>query len=171
MKQFIKCPDCDEAVLATLHHKYTHPMYYYECECMSNGNILPEHLVPLKALSIRQPWAWLIVNGYKTIENRSWNTNFRGKVLIHASQKFDKDGFAWLQDRLDTFGFSIGGIPFEPEDYERGGIVGYTEITDCVEKSDSPWFFGPSGFVLKNSGTLPFTPCKGKLSFFKPEIE
>ncbi|WP_229215634.1 ASCH domain-containing protein [Duganella sp. CY15W] len=40
----------------------------------------------MKALSIRQPWAWLIVNGYKDIENRSWSTNVRGKVLVHASK-------------------------------------------------------------------------------------
>ncbi|WP_245839042.1 ASCH domain-containing protein [Yersinia kristensenii] len=39
----------------------------------------------MKALSIRQPWAWLIVNGYKDIENRTWNTKCRGPVLIHAS--------------------------------------------------------------------------------------
>jgi hypothetical protein len=40
----------------------------------------------MKALSIRQPWAWLIVNGYKDIENRSWATKFRGPVLIHAAK-------------------------------------------------------------------------------------
>lgn len=39
----------------------------------------------MKALSIRQPWAWLIVNGHKDIENRSWPTRFRGKFLVHAS--------------------------------------------------------------------------------------
>ena len=40
----------------------------------------------MKALSIRQPWAWLIVNGHKDIENRSWPTRFRGPVLIHAAK-------------------------------------------------------------------------------------
>lgn len=39
----------------------------------------------MKALSIRQPWAWLILHGGKDIENRSWNTNFRGRFLIHAA--------------------------------------------------------------------------------------
>ncbi len=42
-------------------------------------------LKPLRVLSLRQPWAWLIVNGYKDIENRSWRTNHRGPLLIHAS--------------------------------------------------------------------------------------
>src|SRR5437016_10859136 len=46
----------------------------------------------MKALSVRQPWAWLIVNGHKDIENRSWQTKFRGKLLIHAGQRFDPKG-------------------------------------------------------------------------------
>ena len=40
----------------------------------------------MKALSIRQPWAWLIVHGRKDIENRSWRTKFRGRFLVHAAQ-------------------------------------------------------------------------------------
>ncbi|HTV55212.1 MAG TPA: ASCH domain-containing protein, partial [Terriglobia bacterium] len=51
----------------------------------------------MKALSIRQPWAWLIVNGFKPIENRSWNTNFRGRILIHASLKVDREGEKWVR--------------------------------------------------------------------------
>ena len=43
----------------------------------------------MKALSIKQPWAWLIVNGYKDIENRTWKTNYRGTFLVHASKGFD----------------------------------------------------------------------------------
>jgi hypothetical protein len=38
----------------------------------------------MRTLSIRQPWAWLIVNGHKPVENRDWATSFRGPVLIHA---------------------------------------------------------------------------------------
>lgn len=161
MKQFIKCPNCGLVQIASdgIHH----------CDKCSQW-IYGEDYKPLKAISIQQPWAWFIANGWKDVENRSWITKFRGTVLIHASQKFDKEGFAWMQEKLETFGFALAGAPFEPKDYETGGIVGYADITDCVEKSDSPWFFGPKGFVLKNHGTLPFTPCKGKLSFFYPEI-
>jgi len=39
----------------------------------------------VKVIVVRQPWAWLIVNGYKDIENRSWHTRYRGKLLIQAS--------------------------------------------------------------------------------------
>src|SRR5438105_11911405 len=43
-------------------------------------------LTDLGAVSIRQPWAWLVVMGYKDVENRSWRTNHRGALLIHASK-------------------------------------------------------------------------------------
>lgn len=38
------------------------------------------------ALSIRQPWAWLIINGGKDIENRDWPTKFRSRILVHAGK-------------------------------------------------------------------------------------
>ncbi len=47
---------------------------------------MDKDLLKFPILSIRQPWAWLIVNGYKDIENRTWSTRFRGKVLIHAGK-------------------------------------------------------------------------------------
>ena len=40
----------------------------------------------MKALSIRQPWAWLIVNSHEDVENRTWRTRERGPVLVHASK-------------------------------------------------------------------------------------
>ena len=48
-------------------------------------------------LSIRQPWAWLILNAGKDIENREWPTRFRGRVLIHASKGMTHDEWedAW----------------------------------------------------------------------------
>lgn len=53
---------------------------------------------------------------------------------------------------------------------ERGGIIGETEIIDCVTESKSPWFCGRYGFVLRNSKPLPFEPCKGALGFFRPTL-
>lgn len=51
--------------------------------------------------------------------------------------------------------------------YERGGVVGVAEVTNCVTESESPWFFGEYGFVLDNAQPLPFMPCKGQLGFFE----
>jgi hypothetical protein len=114
----------------------------------------------MKAISIRQPWASLIVAGIKDIENRSWITHYRGKVLVHAAQKFDKKGY----DQLKKMGVPETIIKAMGE--YAGGIIGEVEIVDCVKKSDSPWFEGPFGFVLTNAKVLKFKPCKGKLGIF-----
>lgn len=45
----------------------------------------------MKALTIRQPWAWAIARGYKPIENRGWTTNHRGPLAIHVAQRWDDD--------------------------------------------------------------------------------
>ena len=116
----------------------------------------------MKALSIRQPWAWLIVNGYKDIENRTWPTNFRGKFLIHAGRKFDHGGHNWVLSNMNI------ELP-ELRDYERGGIIGSAEISDCVTRSDSRWFFGPLGFVICNPKPLVFQPYRGRVGFFEIE--
>lgn len=133
----------------------------------------------MKAISIRQPWAWLIVNGYKDIENRSWNTKFRGQVLIHASAaKPSMDDHRavidiLLKHRMYHIDFPRWNDFSMPENWhghhgiERGGIVGVATITNCVADSSSPWFFGPKGFTLADAITLPFVPMKGRLSFFE----
>ncbi len=128
-------------------------------------------MIELPALSIRQPWAWSIINLAKDIENRSWPTKFRGRFLIHASKGMTRDDY---EDGLLTARAASRLRP-KIEDrifpglagFERGGIVGVAEIVDCVEQSDSPWFFGRYGFVLRNARPLPFHSCKGRLGFFK----
>ncbi len=117
----------------------------------------------LKALSINQPWAWCIVNGYKPVENRDWFTDERGEILIHAGKKFDYDGWLWI-----TKAFPNIPLP-DVERFDMGGIVGSAEIVDCVNQSDDPWFFGKFGFVMKNAKPCVMVPCKGALGFFRPD--
>ncbi|WP_193211437.1 ASCH domain-containing protein [Luteolibacter marinus] len=119
----------------------------------------------MKALSIRQPWAWLIVHGHKDIENRSWRTHFRGPVLIHASKGMTRDEYAIGHVLAEENGVTLP--PFE--DLPRGGIVGQAEITGCVDRSPSPWFFGPVGFIMEMARPRTFRPCKGALGFFEVE--
>lgn len=117
-----------------------------------------------RALSIRQPWAWLIAHGFKDIENRTWPTSVRGPVLIHAGRTFDSEGYAWVRENFPD-------IPLpRMVEFERGGIVGRATLTDCVHESDSPWFFGPCGFVFADATPLVLTPCRGHLGFFTPEV-
>lgn len=120
----------------------------------------------MRTLSIRQPWAWLIVHGYKPIENRSWRTPFRGPFLVHAGLTFDQEGYRWVRETFPT-------IPMpQPNEFDRGGIVGKTALLDCVAPfSELPenvdaWYFGEFGFLLGESEPLPFRPIKGKLNFF-----
>lgn len=116
----------------------------------------------MKALSIRQPWAWLIVSGRKDVENRSWPTRVRGRFLVHAAQRFDMQGYEWVRSHLKL------DLP-DPGTFERGGIVGEAEIVDCVVEHRSLWFSGPFGFVLRNARPLPFRPQPGRLGFFEVE--
>lgn len=114
------------------------------------------------ALSILQPWAWLIVHGHKDIENRTWPTNRRGDILIHAGKKWGRDQLADLEDIREVFPWIA-----LPDTFDLGGIVGAARIVDCVQQHGSPWFNGPHGFVLEGSRPAPrFVPFRGQLGFF-----
>lgn len=78
----------------------------------------------MKALTIKQPWASLIVGGYKQYEFRSWKTNYRGKILIHAGLSVEKD----VINKFDNYNL----------DYENGAIIGEAEIVDCILVDE--WF-------------------------------
>ena len=116
----------------------------------------------MKAISIRQPWAWLIVNGYKDVENRTWYTSHRGPLLICASKALDP---CFDEIRRDVL---AQGVEFpDAQHIERGGVVGQVTVADCVTESSSEWFNGPYGFVLEDAQPLPFQPCKGRLGLFE----
>lgn len=132
----------------------------------------------MKALSIRQPWAWLITRPdlvsaearaaavaaglVKDIENRTRRTNFRGRFLVVASK-----GMTW-DEYTDCVAFAgARGVDLPPfNDLARGGIVGAVELVDCLPFSPSPWYMGYVALVLRNAVPLPFTPVKGQLGFY-----
>lgn len=107
-------------------------------------------------LSIRQPWASLIITGHKDIENRTWATTYRGPLLIHASQRVDAD--ADTRGRLTRAEVAL--LP-------RGGIIGAVFLKDCVTESESPWFTGPVGWMVTRQLALPFQRCRGQLGLFE----
>jgi hypothetical protein len=138
----------------------------------------------VKALSVRQPWAWLIVSGQKNIENRTWRIGrnprhgvyksqradfFVGlpcRIYVHASKQEDKDAYTWLHQ-------SIGKLCRYEIHFPLifSALIGEVDIIDCVTQSDNPWFSGPYGFVLANPKAYDTPiPCKGKLGFFEPEV-
>lgn len=130
--------------------------------------------IPKKAISIRQPWAWAIIHGGKDIENRTWATSYRGPVAIHAAKVMGKEEY---YDAARFITRAIGtvdnywlmrwhGVCASPDKINRGGIIGVADIVDCVSESDSPWFFGPYGFVIANAKPIDFIEVKGSLGFF-----
>jgi hypothetical protein len=120
---------------------------------------------PTLALSVQQPWAWAIVNGYKPIENRTWRTTFRGPLWIHAGRQFDRNGLAFIRANFPTVDL--------PDLFDAGGIVGRVRMSDCVDSPRTPaqsvWFFGPWGFVFDDAEPLPLYPCRGQLGLFRAE--
>ncbi len=102
----------------------------------------------MKCISIKQPWAWLIIQGHKDIENRDWYTSYRGPLLVHASKTLaDAKAMRWIDNMHH-------GIRL-PDHYDIGAIIGEVEITGCVTHSDSLWFIGPYGFELENPVVYP----------------
>ena len=120
----------------------------------------------MKALSIKNPWATLIVNGYKDYEFRSWKTNFRGKFYIHSSKICD------LKNKKKFLNYELN--------YIDGAIIGEAELVDCILVDDlfkekllsiNPVVYASSSgyaFVLKNIKKYdePIY-CNGKLSFWE----
>ncbi|MDB1113721.1 ASCH domain-containing protein [Pseudomonas extremaustralis] len=125
----------------------------------------------MKALSIRQPWAWLIIHGGKDIENRSWHTKFRGRFLVHAAQGMTRLEYNYVAGHGETVGFlEDAGIDVKLpafEDLQRGGVIGSVELLDSLSDCNSPWYMGDKGFWLRDPKPLPFTPLKGRLGFFE----
>jgi hypothetical protein len=116
----------------------------------------------MRALSIRQPWVDLILAGEKPIENRSWSTNHRGPLLIHAGKRQDVPARAWIESK----GLVV------PDDLMTGGIVGVVDVIDCVQGHPSDWAMeGHWHWILARPRSLPFVELTGKLGLWETGIE
>jgi len=122
----------------------------------------------MKALSLKQPFAELVVSGIKTIELRRWNTHFRGDFLIHSSK---------IPDNLSMKKFGFEVLPL-------GKIVGSAKLIDVKKYEDNfehekdkskhlaDSSFGKYGFILGDLKRIDGPFVNGKLNFweFKDEI-
>jgi hypothetical protein len=121
----------------------------------------------IKGLSISQPWAWLIANGHKDIENRNWATAYRGLVLLHSPLLEDQWQFSSSGRLLQTiWPEGADRMPQRKEDYQYGGFVGIAELVDVVRESNNPWFVGKYGLVFCNAHPIPFYPFRGQRYLF-----
>lgn len=139
----------------------------------------------MKCISIRQPWAWLIVRPdlagearaaalaaglIKTIENRIWHTNYRGPVLIHAAKGMTRAEYEGASGFAQAIGVDV--VP-AIDALDRGGIVGLANLVDCVHPKDrsSEWHMGDQyGFLLQDTRPLPFFSYTGKLGLFEVPV-
>ena len=126
----------------------------------------------MKALTLHQPWATLIAQGHKRVENRTWRTGYRGPLAIHAGLKLDPAGFA-LARRL--------GIEL-PEELPHGAIVAVSYMIDCMpiaawfDLADYPPAFrnfaaGPWCWILADVEALAEpVPCLGRQGVFEVDL-
>jgi hypothetical protein len=109
----------------------------------------------LRAISIRQPWAYAILHLGKDVENRPWRTRYRRPILIHSSLTVDKDEASKLK--------------LDPDELVTGAIVGSVEIIDCIDNSRSKFAIpGQLHWILKSPRYLKTpVPFKGMLGFIQ----
>lgn len=138
----------------------------------------------MKALSIKQPWAWLVCAGIKDTENRYWHltADLPRRIYVHASKTVDKKAFSWLAENIprDILAKAmVHGLP-DPDMYViTGAIIGEVDLVSCSFRGEglndnlfSIWhMLGQWGFKLANP-VLYDKPilCKGQLSFFDPKL-
>lgn len=119
----------------------------------------------MKALTIRQPWAWAIVFAGKRVENRTWATAYRGPIAIHAGMSRASLGGRFLPDgtRIPP----ATGLVF-------GALIGMAELVSCMdlgeallERPDDPFVEGPCCWLLENVRPL-LRPvfCPGERGLF-----
>jgi hypothetical protein len=116
----------------------------------------------MKTLTIKQPWASLIAHGIKDIENRSWKTNYRGRILIHAGA---------IQVKTKNISFPSNDVWFQnvPKEVRKqaffnenivSAIIGEVDIVDCVINHDSIWAEQMEYYKCEDSGLNVL--CKGQ---------
>jgi hypothetical protein len=99
----------------------------------------------MKAITIKNPWACLIVKGIKDIENRMWKTAYRGKLLIHVGKTdvCNPDDFSlYTEEQIYAIGEAYGSkvlTTVDPLLYIHSAIIGSVNIVDCIVDHPSIW--------------------------------
>lgn len=129
----------------------------------------------MKALTLRQPWAWAIASGHKTTENRSRRINYRGPLAIHAGAAWDRHGGADTRV-LDAFGSTT---PIDPAGFPGRihfrAVIATARVVDChpsVVGCCPPWGdLGSWHWVLADVAPLdPPVPATGRLGLWDIDL-
>lgn len=137
----------------------------------------------IPTMSIRQPWASLIIDGPKRIENRPKVWHYRGLILIHASVTLRKNEMIRAGNLVRDKVFEEGARVLAQGVLQRGftspcglpvgGIIGIAQLTGCLtaeawgDGPRDPFFMGPYGLVLDKVYPLPFHRCAGRLGLWR----
>lgn len=131
----------------------------------------------MKALTILQPYAELIVQGRKTCENRTWPTSYRGRMYIHAgksrSMLWDDDDPAWKD------------LGVQPDRIVLGAVVATANLVACIHRDSSllpEWVAkmteeqqyhvnGPYCWILENVTPIRPFPWRGAQGLFDINAE
>ena len=122
----------------------------------------------MRALTLRQPWAWAITHAGKRIENRTWPTPYRGTILIHAGSKAFDDlaaveaNVGRLSDRLRSEAMA-----------QRSSIVAIAELVDVIHVREfgddlPPWAAGPYCWMLRNVRRIEPIKTSGRQGLWTP---
>lgn len=116
----------------------------------------------MKALSVRQPWAWAIIHAGKDVENRSRITRYRGPVAIHAT-RCARDEY---EDAADTIRCISGKTvpPWEAMRETFGKVIGVVDLYDSRDDGPEPrskWACGDAWWFVRGAKPCSHYACKG----------
>jgi hypothetical protein len=121
---------------------------------------MADQALQVYVLSVRQPYALAIVNGWKAVENRRWRLAGPVRLLVHASTAIDHDGVRFIR-----------GLGFElPGRFVRGAIIGTVIVSGYITDSPSKWA-QPGMWHWQLTGPVPALtpiPCRGHRRLFTP---
>jgi hypothetical protein len=133
----------------------------------------------VRALTIRQPWAGLIIGSFRKThgllrraEVRKWPTKYRGPLLIHAGVNVDREAcrFYGITPAADQLGVILGQVRLV--DVIRVTHLAQWEELQVLHLEPGPLPYGDATFVWRLSGQQPWReplPAKGRLGLWKPE--
>lgn len=139
----------------------------------------------MKALTIKQPWAWAITNGTKRVENRTWKPPFDiigQRIAIHASARIERAEYIACRNIADDSLPPMSELPVGcivgtaiVKGYvvvnDMGGVVVQTKAAQGYDHRQDMWFCGPVGWLLDDVRKVPPLPCKGALGLWDVPAE
>jgi len=148
----------------------------------------------MRAITLHRPWDWAMAHGGKNIENRPWapwSSVIGTRIALHAGKHFDEEGARSIASIRIMGTTEIENMRASSKDsviVATTELVGYVRITtgrrvldhgklsseQLLEALESPWLFGPFGWLVRGTVALPEpVPCKGALGLWKlpPAVE